>query len=1086
MGLLTSVFRQLLSMAAMALPVMAVVLLLRSCLRKAPKKYSYALWLVVALRLACPILPESPVGLPQLETVEEAISAVMSGEITQAAEPAVPAADWNEDAAPPVSAQTAPEPAAQEMPSAPAPSAAGGSDRRSIDQMQAAALVWLAGLAGMLAYIAVSDVRLRRRVATAILREENIWECGGISTPFVLGLFRPRIYMPFRMTEAQRLYVLAHERHHIRRKDHWAKALALLLLAAYWWDPAVWLCWTLFCRDMEMSCDEAVLARLGGQARQDYSLSLVSFALDRRAPMALAFGEHDASRRVKNVLKWKEARPAVTFLALAAVVLATVVCGTDAERADNTWVRGGTGADSGSITYHFSENVNSYAICQEVYHKGKLAAPTTAMMFDNMEDLGGVTRREGTFSLELQTTGQDLAGSAMVIRHEGTTATFDRLLAADFPECDALSWSWREGRTELPDDGSVIIGAVYYDDGQEQYAWDCVTLEERGMFGTLKDNEWAVVLRLVVSTGDTDQLETGLRTIGLAQTLYDLRTDSAADTEVVQGLLEALGAGTLGTYELSVFREEGDTVLRVAFAAALDGAGESEMWTIAQMLLALVGDLDRVDYAFPAEDGSGLMTFYCNSDSADSWAEGRGYGDLKEAASTVTGIRALLDYLGWDGPSMPQADPLEQMARALFALRPESPGERPDVEKMLEILYTDTLGTYIVAWGEDGAARVDFGSLAVGGGTLRLGMQKRAAVMTALCPELRVGWTYEDPDSGARMTETAGAALRDDWTVSLGTAALSEETVIEGLRTLLEDLYMYDLFTLLQRQEAPEAFRQLLNAGLWGGAPGDLSLPDWSLSGGVLNLRFQNAPADPDAFDIYLSKTAFVLMYVKPEEVAKVAWSYPGTDGGTVERLVDQAEKFTVAGLFADYEAATVCPVTSQSELERLIRFAGLDGRVYKIWMERSAGIVTETFTDILGYDGFTTTETGPHAWKLRTYYAVTEDKTFPIAETYGMPEEYLVDLDGDGQEELVCNTASISGVRNVIVYQRRDDEIWRGAIDAEALPGFVNEGTGPSCWGEYDPEEDLFRIYYRMEGQDGYARTEARGMERLEFYPYT
>lgn len=934
MELLTSVFRQLLSMAAMALPVTAVVLAVRFCLRKAPKKYSYALWLVVALRLVCPVLPESPVGLPRPEAVEEAVSAAMSGGIS-------PAAGRVGETAPAVPAQTMPEaavPAGQEMPSAPDPSAAEESGRRSIDWMQAAALVWLAGLTGMLAWIAASDVRLRRRVAMAVLREENIWECGGISTPFVLGLFRPRIYMPFRMTEEQRLYVLAHERHHIRRRDHWAKALALLLLAAYWWDPAVWLCWTLFCRDMEMSCDEAVLARLGGQARRDYSLSLVSFALDRRAPMALAFGEHDASRRVKNVLKWKEARPAVTFLALAAVVLATVVCGTDAERTDNTWVRGGTGADSGSITYHFSENVNSYAICQEVYHKGKLAAPTTAMMFDNMEDFGGVTRREGTFSLELQTTGQDLAGSAMVIRHEGTTAAFNRLLAADFPECDALSWSWREGRTELPDDGSVIIGAVYYNDGQEAYTWNCVTLEERGMSGTLKDNEWTVVLRLVVSTGDTDQLETGLRTIGLAQTLYDLRTDSAADTEAVQGLLAALGAGTLGAYELSVSREEADTVLHIAFAAALDGEGESEMWAIAQMLPALVGDLDRVDYAFPAEDGSGLMTFYCNSGSADSWAESRGYGDLKEAASTVTGIQALLDYLGRDGPSARQADPLEDMARALFALRPEGPGERPDVEKMLEVLYTDTLGAYTVSWRDDGAVQVDFGSLAVGGGKLRLGMQKRAAVMTALCPELRVGWTYEDPDSGTRMAETADAAPQDDWTVSLGTATLPEETAIEGLRTLLENLDMYDLFTLLQGQEAAGAFRQLLNAGLWGGAPGDLSLPDWSLSGGVLNLRFRNAPADPDAFDVYLGKTAFVLMYVKPEEVAQVAWSYPGTDGGTVERLVDQAEKFVIAGLFADHEAATVCPVTSQSELNRLIRFAGLDGRVYKIWMERSAG----------------------------------------------------------------------------------------------------------------------------------------------------
>lgn len=96
------------------------------------------------------------------------------------------------------------------------------------------------------------------------------------------------------------------------------------------------------------------------------------------------------------------------------------------------------------------------------------------------------------------------------------------------------------------------------------------------------------------------------------------------------------------------------------------------------------------------------------------------------------------------------------------------------------------------------------------------------------------------------------------------------------------------------------------------------------------------------------------------------------------------------------------------------------------------------------------------------------------------------VEQPGDGQEELICNTASLSGERNVLVYQRRGDEIWRGGLSPEGLPDFVREGTGPSLWGEYDPEENLFHIYYRAAGQEGYAETEARGMEQLEFYPYT
>lgn len=780
MELLTSVFRQLLSMSLTALPVMAVVLLLRFCLRKAPKKYSYALWLVVALRLACPILPESPVGLPQSEAVEEAVSAVMSGGMSQAA-------GWEGEPVPAVPAQTAPAPAVQEMPSAPAPSAAGGSGRRSVDWMRAAALMWLAGLAGMLAYIAVSDIRLRRRLATAVLREENIWECGGISTPFVLGLFRPRIYMPFRMTEEQRLYVLAHERHHIHRRDHWAKALALLLLAVYWWDPAVWLCWTLFCRDMEMSCDEAVLARLGGRARRDYSLSLVSFVLDRRAPMALAFGEHDASRRVKNVLKWKEARPAVTFLALAAVVLATVVCGTDAER--GSWLEAKHTGSTVSFTCGMKEPIRSWILYQDIYENGKLVS-SRPHVFDSFQDDGGALPREFSGSLTVKPIYAKEGG------FDGSLDIYLQCVGGFAWECDIL-----------PKEHYTGMGSVLGDGVKTPGRWK------------LEDDGSVVLYTVLLSTEPNG----GIRAGGTADDVF-----------------------------------ANDTVVRYRF---------------------------------------------------------------------VTSTLSLEELTADSG-----------LARALFALRPKSAGERPDVEKMLEVLYTDALGTYTVSWREDGAAQVDFDSLSVGGGKLRLGMQKRAAAMMALCPELRVSWSYEDPDSGMETVESAGVLTREDWTLRPGTAALSEETAIEGIRGLLEGLDMYDLFTLLQGQEAPAAFWQLLNAGPWAGAPADPGLTDWSLRGGVLDLRFQNAPADPDAFDICLGKTAFVLMYVKPEEVAKVAWSYPGTDGGMVERLVDQAEKFVIAGLFADFEAATVCPVTSQSELDRLIRFADLDGRVYEAWMERSAG----------------------------------------------------------------------------------------------------------------------------------------------------
>ena len=138
--------------------------------------------------------------------------------------------------------------------------------------------------------------------------------------------------LPFRLSQEERTFVLLHERAHLRRRDHWTKPLAFVVLAVYWFHPGVWLSWLLLGRDMEMSCDEAVLRALGSQVKTKYSLSLLGFAAARRfpAPSPLAFGEHDASARIKHVLSWKKAAPAVTFLAVSLCILTVALCGTDA------------------------------------------------------------------------------------------------------------------------------------------------------------------------------------------------------------------------------------------------------------------------------------------------------------------------------------------------------------------------------------------------------------------------------------------------------------------------------------------------------------------------------------------------------------------------------------------------------------------------------------------------------------------------------------------------------------------------------------------------------------------------------------
>ncbi|MEI3305628.1 MAG: M56 family metallopeptidase [Dysosmobacter sp.] len=373
MELLTAVFSRLLSMALMALPVMAVVVLVRLAMARlrVPRKYSCALWFAVGVRLVCPVSLRGLLSIFDLPGLYDLAEATGSVDGAVSALPPVAAA-----MAPASFAATALPPRAAMEGTVAVTAAASPSTGESA--LMIASAVWLLGTLAMLLWGVVGMVRLKRRVTQAVWTGGEVWECAEIPTPFVLGFFRPRIYIRPGLTGMERTCVLAHERHHIRRRDPWWKLLAWCIVAVYWWNPAVWLCWVLFCRDLEMSCDEAVLDALGDQAKRGYSLSLVENAAERPAPMALAFGEHDAARRVKNVLKWKKETPRVAFLAAAAVLVVVSLCLNGASERSGSWARleEGDGSDTRTFTYRIGKEYQSYLLYAEVYDHETLLSRT--------------------------------------------------------------------------------------------------------------------------------------------------------------------------------------------------------------------------------------------------------------------------------------------------------------------------------------------------------------------------------------------------------------------------------------------------------------------------------------------------------------------------------------------------------------------------------------------------------------------------------------------------------------------------------------------------------------------------------------
>ncbi len=306
-------FFSILRMSLSASVVIAAVLLVRLILTGAPKKWSYLLWSVVGFRLCCPVSFQSAFSL--FSVAPEQIPRV------QMNLPGVPV-----NAVPVIEPSMSPTPAAVTEITSPL----------HLWPTLGIAL-WCVGMAVLLIYSLVRVLRLRSLLLDAVHMEPGVWQSDRIASPFLMGLLHPTIYVPIG-TDAETLrYVLAHERVHLRRGDHWVKALAFLLLAVHWFNPLCWLAFLLMNRDMELSCDECVLAE-NGSASRDYSLSLLHFATLGRfpGPGMLAFGESDVTRRVKNVLRWKQPKRWATITAALVCAAAVAACAanpkTDTER----------------------------------------------------------------------------------------------------------------------------------------------------------------------------------------------------------------------------------------------------------------------------------------------------------------------------------------------------------------------------------------------------------------------------------------------------------------------------------------------------------------------------------------------------------------------------------------------------------------------------------------------------------------------------------------------------------------------------------------------------------------------------------
>ena len=300
------IFLHILNMSFTAGFVIILVLIARLFLKRAPKVLSYALWGVVLFRLICPfsfesmfsLLPARPNPISQ-DIIYEAIPAIDTGipAINHSVNPLLPAAT----------------PAA------------------SVNPLQIWVFigtgVWLMGIAILLVYSIFSLVKLQRRLKNAFHEKDNIYLAEHLDTPFVMGIIRPKIYLPISLTEMEKGYILLHEQMHIRRFDNVVKIVSFFILCLHWFNPLVWIAFFVSGRDMEMSCDEAVIKQLGSEVKKEYSPSLLTLATGRPiiGGSPLAFGEGDTKGRIKNILNYK--KPTFWMITVAAISAITIAVG---------------------------------------------------------------------------------------------------------------------------------------------------------------------------------------------------------------------------------------------------------------------------------------------------------------------------------------------------------------------------------------------------------------------------------------------------------------------------------------------------------------------------------------------------------------------------------------------------------------------------------------------------------------------------------------------------------------------------------------------------------------------------------------
>lgn len=459
--------------------VILAVLLVRLLLRRLPKKYSYLLWSVVGIRMLFQI--QLPARFSLLSLWHYMTQQISGSQLLTAPKQLT---NMQKITDPQAGAQNL-QPAGQLITGQTVTGAARGLSQAGAKAgsgwdhlLQICMLIWIAGMIVLLLYGILSYFKCRRMTVQAVHMEGNIWECDHLATPFVLGIVRSRIYIPFHLSAEEKPYILAHETYHIRRGDPIVRLLAFVLLTFYWINPFVWIAYFLMIRDMEMSCDEAVLLQLGTQIKKAYSNSLLTFATGRKQVTfsPLAFGESGTSGRIKNILDFKKPKVWGSLLAILAVILAAVFCLTSQKTEDDT-----SASQSEQQVTDSSRNAQAAEEAKQETEAARQAAEQAQQDAEPAEDARQMAE-------QMQQDAEKAAAAAESARQEIEEQVQDRMdsILAELDGDLSRAYPW-VNTAEFKEDANVLIKMA--EDPTGQYAAYGFLCGEYGSYGILLNDK---------------------------------------------------------------------------------------------------------------------------------------------------------------------------------------------------------------------------------------------------------------------------------------------------------------------------------------------------------------------------------------------------------------------------------------------------------------------------------------------------------------------------------------------------------------------------------------------------------------------